>query len=160
MLGRLRQTAPGLLRTIPRRNMAIQQWTVGPAVLPALSDAEIAHNLTDANQMLMQVCTAHMSGQAEWLHEQDEEKLRKKMATVMIELRDSGRAVPAPDCSPIFGQMCEHSGLPMPLDGFMQTSTEMTQLQLDYIMDEMRGFPGRFTAPDPSQPHLLCAQSL
>ena len=36
---------------------------------------------------------------------------------------------------------CKHSGLPLPLDGFATTQTEITPLQLGCIMDEMRGFP-------------------
>jgi len=90
---------------------------------------------------LLQVCTAHLSGEKEWLQEGNEEKLQEKMASVMIEYRDSGRAAVAPDASPIFKDLVEHSDLPMPLDGFVQASNPLTPLQLDYIMDEMRGFP-------------------
>jgi 4-hydroxyacetophenone monooxygenase len=63
------------------------------------------------------------------------------MAKLMISYRDSSKAAMAPDCLPIFKDLAEHSGLPMPMDGFVKTSSELTQLQLDYIMDEMRGFP-------------------
>ena len=119
----------------------MQQWTVGPAVLPTLSDTAIKHNLTEGNMGLLQVCTAHLSGEKEWLQEGNEEKLQEKMASVMIEYRDSGRAAVAPDASPIFKDLVEHSDLPMPLDGFVQASNPLTPLQLDYIMDEMRGFP-------------------
>lgn len=127
-----------------------------------------------------QVCTAHLTHESHWLHEDDEAKLRAKLSSVMIDYRDSGRAAIAPDCSPIFKDMCEvrcisvayalprtieivaptprvalsltrahrcssgrwqHSGRPLPLDGFAPTQNELTPLQLAYIMDEMRGFP-------------------
>jgi 4-hydroxyacetophenone monooxygenase len=126
---------------IPRRSFAIQQWTTGPAVLPTLSDAAISHNLSEGNLGLLQVCTAHLSGEAQWLQENEGPKLRAKLASVMMELRDNGKATVAPDCSPIFKDLVKHSGLPMPLDGFAQTTHEITPLQLEYIMDEMRGFP-------------------
>ena len=45
------------------------------------------------------------------------------------------------DCSPIFEELTKHAGKSMPLDGFQETTNPFTQLQLDYIMDEMRGFP-------------------
>jgi len=121
--------------------MPMQQWTVGPAVLPNHTDAAIKHNLTKGSKGLLQVCTAHLTGEAQWLHEEDAEKTRAKLASVMIDHRDSGKAAVAPDCSPIFKELVAHSGQPMPLDGFVKTTNELTQLQLDYIMDEMRGFP-------------------
>ena len=148
-----------LARGSARRHLAIERWTVGPAVLPTLSDEAIAHNLTAANAHLMQVsalscmstgppgiihalahtrraalvapapaprsfgvcvlsslaaarqysqvCTAHLTHEEAWLHEDDDAKLRAKLAEVMAAYRDSGRAAAAPDCSPIFKDMCE-----------------------------------------------------
>lgn len=121
--------------------MAMQQWVIGPAVLPSISDVAIKHNLTDGNKGLLQVVTAHMTSEPQWLNEDDEGKLKGKLAEVMIAHRDSGKAVVAPDCSPIFKDLVEHSGLPMPMDGFVKTTNDLTPLQLEYIMDEMRGLP-------------------
>jgi len=121
--------------------MAMHQWVVGPAVLPSLTDAVIRHSVTDGNKGLLQVVTAHMTSEKQWLMEENENKLQEKLAEVMIAYRDAGKAVVAPDCSPIFRDLVEHSGLPMPLDGFVKTQHEVTPVQLEYIMDEMRGFP-------------------
>jgi len=90
---------------------------------------------------LLQVVTAHLTSEPEWMMEEVDSELRDKHASVMIEYRQSGRSALPPDCSPIFKDLCHHSGLAMPLDGFAETSTKLTQLQLDYLMDEMRGFP-------------------
>merc|ERR1719510_1356525 len=95
----------GPLRQIQCRSMAMQQWTVGPAVLPSLSDEAINHNLTDANKDLMQAVTAHLTSEPEWLYEDDEDKLRTKLASVMIDMRNSGKAALSPDCSPIFKEL-------------------------------------------------------
>lgn len=150
----------GLTRVSPvirrgHRNFAIQRWTAGPAVMPTLTDAAIEHNLTRGNKGLLQVCTAHLSGEKQWLHEDDLQSLQKKMGSLMIDYRNSGKSAVAPDCSPIFRDLVEHSGLPMPLDGFAQASSDLTQTQLDYIMDEMRGFPddlgGDYTDLAPEQ---------
>lgn len=124
-----------------RRGFAIEQWTVGPAVMPTLTDESIRHNLTGANPGLMQACVAHLSSDASWLQEKDDEKLQAKLTSEMIKYRDSGKAVVAPDCSPVFKDIIKHSDLEMPLDGFVKASSKVTDMQLDYLMDEMRGFP-------------------
>lgn len=55
------------------------------------------------------------------------------------------RALPSRSLAPIaarlFDGRWQHSGRPLPLDGFAPTQNELTPLQLAYIMDEMRGFP-------------------
>lgn len=119
----------------------MMKWTVGPAVLPNLNDADIKHNVGGGEKGLLQACVAHMSSEKQWLQEDDATKLKEKMAALMIDLRNTGKAVVSPDCSPIFQDIVAHSGHAMPLDAFGQTTSEITKLQLDYIMDEMRGFP-------------------
>jgi len=119
----------------------MHQWTGGSAVPPVLTDEAIQHNLKGGHRGLLQVVTAHLTSEPEWLMEEVDSKLRDKLASVMIEYRQSGRSALPPDCSPIFKDLCHHSGLAMPLDGLAETSTNLTQLQLDYLMDEMRGFP-------------------
>jgi len=119
----------------------MQQWVNGPAVLPFLSDSDIKHNLTDGNKMLLQVVTAHLTSEVAWLTEDNDAKLQHKLASVMVEYRDAGKGAISPDCSPIFKDLCEHANQPMPLDGFPATNNPLTDQQLQYIMDEMRGFP-------------------
>ena len=119
----------------------MERWTVGPAVMPTLVDTAIRHNIKGGNKGLLQVCASHMSGENEWLTEKNVEKLCKKLEQLMIDYRNSGRAVVSPECSPIFTDLVAHSDLAMPDDGFMEATSKLTDLQLDYIMDELRGFP-------------------
>ena len=121
----------------------MQQWTCGPAVLPHLTDDAIQHHLRVVGSHhlgIFQAVTAHLTGEAKWLAE-GAEAVKVKLASVLMEYRDSGRAAIPPDASPIFKDLCEHSAKPMLEDGFKGTSKELTHLQLEYIMDEMRGFP-------------------
>lgn len=121
----------------------MQQWTCGPAVLPHLTDDAIQHHLRVVGSHhlgVFQAVTAHLTGEAKWLAE-GAEAVKVKLASVLMEYRDSGRAAIPPDASPIFKDLCEHAAKPMLEDGFKGTSKELTHLQLEYIMDEMRGFP-------------------
>ena len=133
------------------RNVAMQQWTSGPAVPPHLTDEAIRRNLTLSDQSthnlgVLQVVAAHLTGDPKWL---TRGPVNEKLMQVMMEYRDTGRAAVPPDCSPIFRAMCDHAALPMPEDGFGSSiSNELTPLQLEYIMDEMRGFPDVFGDTD------------
>lgn len=119
----------------------MQRWAVGPAVLPGLTDTAIQQNLTGGNKSLLQLCTAQLSGDKRWLQEENCEDLNAALTSLMIDYRNSSRAAVAPDCSPIFKDLVAHSGLAMSMDGYGKTSNDLSQMQLDYIMDEMRGFP-------------------
>jgi len=94
-----------------------------------------------ANPTLLQICTATLTGEVQWLGEDKGAKVQEKLASVMIEYWESGKAAVSPDCSPIFNQLVAQCDQAMPQDGFEKASSELTQLQLDYILDEMRGFP-------------------
>ena len=119
----------------------MQKWTSSPAVLPGLTDEAIKKNLRSGNPYLLQAVAAHMAGKKEYLTEKDPLKLQTAVAQLMIDCRNSGKSVVPMDCSPIFEELCKHAGAAMPLDGFGETTNPFTQLQKDYILDEMRGFP-------------------
>jgi len=121
---------------------AMQQWTCGPAVLPHLTDEEIKHNLSFGHQNLgvLQVVTAHLTSDASWLG-RDAAEVKAKLVEVLINYRSSGLPANAPEKSPVFQAMCDHAALPMVEEGFKGTKKRLTDLQLEYLMDEMRGFP-------------------
>lgn len=87
-----------------------------------------------------QVVTAHLTSDASWLG-RDAAEVKAKLVEVLINYRSSGLPANAPEKSPVFQAMCDHAALPMPQEGFKGTKKRLTDLQLEYLMDEMRGFP-------------------
>jgi len=119
----------------------MKRWVDGAAVRPVLGDEEIKKGISGANPYLMQMCTAHLTGDTKWLGVDDRKDLEAGLAKVMLEYRATGRAAPPPDCSPIFKELLAKTNTALPDDGLPATATEFTDTQIGYIMDEMRGFP-------------------
>lgn len=119
----------------------MQRWVEGPAVRPVLGDHEIKQGISGANEYLMQMCIGHLTGEAKWLGVNNRKELEEKLGEIMLEYRTTGRAAPSPDCSPIFKELLGHTAGAMPLDALPAAKKNLTDQQIGYIMDEMRGFP-------------------
>lgn len=128
-----------LLRPQDRDNM--QRFVVGPAVAFGPDDDDVGKvHLKEAKLDLLQLVTAQLTSETRWLRA-GRTAVEEELGRVLKELGTSGRAAAAPDCSPIFEELVAHAGGAMPDEAMAATRKPMTAEALEFVMDEMRGYP-------------------
>jgi 4-hydroxyacetophenone monooxygenase len=119
----------------------MQRFIIGPAVPASITDDAIRAGLMDAKLGLLQIVTAQLTNEESWLSNNDRASLEEKLFSVVCDYRDTGKASPSPDCSPIFSKLVEHSGVEMADEAMGAVRKPMSKKAHDFVMDEMRGYP-------------------
>lgn len=122
--------------------MVYDQGFTTRAVPADADDATLKANIAGGQHTLLQLCTAHLTGDLKWLKVGDQTELEDGLFAVMKAFRASGKPAPAPNETPIFRALMEHAASVLPeqkaRSGGMRTTPPIDDRGLAMIEDEVR----------------------